>query len=40
LASIDAGRRMLQVRRTLDGAPRQVLHMNVRDLLGPPSETG
>jgi len=34
LASIDAGRQMLQVRRTLDGTPRQVLHLNVPDLLG------
>ena len=34
LASIDAGRQMLQVRRILDGSPRQVLHLNAVDLLG------
>ena len=27
LASTDAGRQMLQVRRTLEGRPRQVLHL-------------
>ncbi|HEY1754176.1 MAG TPA: hypothetical protein VGG72_02185 [Bryobacteraceae bacterium] len=34
LASVDAGRHMLLVRRTLDGQPRQVLHLNTSDLLG------
>jgi hypothetical protein len=33
LASIDAGRQMVLVRRTLEGSPRQVLHMRARDLL-------
>ena|ERR1700694_5166361 len=28
LASIDAGRQMLLVRRTLEGCPRQVLHLS------------
>src|SRR5207249_7464488 len=34
LASIDAGRQMLLVRRTLQSRPRQVLHLKVSDLLG------
>jgi hypothetical protein len=34
LASLDAGRGMLQVRRTLGGRPRQVLHLRARDLRG------
>ena len=34
LASIDAGRQMLQVRRILEGSPRQVLHLNADDLMG------
>lgn len=34
LASLDAGRGMLQVRRTLAGRPRQVLHLRSRDLRG------
>jgi hypothetical protein len=33
LASVDQGRKMLQVRRTLEGCPRQVLHLKARDLL-------
>jgi hypothetical protein len=32
LASLDPGRGMLQVRRTLAGRPRQVLHLRARDL--------
>src|ERR1017187_5291199 len=35
LASIDAGRQMLQVRRTLGGQPRQVLHLRTSDVLLP-----
>src|SRR5438270_650441 len=35
LASIDAGRGMVQVRRTLEGRPRQVLHLKACDLIGP-----
>jgi hypothetical protein len=31
LASVDAGRQMLLVRRTLEGAARQVLHLKVQD---------
>ena len=34
MASIDAGRQMLLVRRTLEDCPRQVLHLKVRDLVG------
>lgn len=33
LASVDAGRQMLLVRRTLEGCPRQVLHLRAGDLL-------
>jgi hypothetical protein len=32
LVSVDAGRQMVQVRRTLEGRPRQVLHLKTRDL--------
>ena len=32
LASVDTGRQMVQVRRTLEGRPRQVLHLKIRDL--------
>jgi hypothetical protein len=32
LASIDRGRRMVQVRRTIEGRPRQVLHLHSKDL--------
>jgi hypothetical protein len=42
LASVDAGRRMVQVRRTLEGKPRQVLHLKASDLVdgnGPASPT-
>jgi len=34
LASVDAGRQMVQVRRTLEGRPRQVLHLRAMDLVG------
>ena len=34
LASVDAGRQMLPVRRTLEGRPKQVLHLKTGDLLG------
>jgi hypothetical protein len=34
LASIDAGRGMVQVRRTLEGRPRQVLHFKGSDFVG------
>jgi hypothetical protein len=34
LASVDAGRGMVQVRRTLEGRPRQVLHLRASDLAG------
>jgi len=33
LASIDAGRQMVQVRRTLEGTPRQVLHLKASALV-------
>jgi hypothetical protein len=33
LASVDAGRHMLLVRRTLEGRPRQVLHIKASDLV-------
>ena len=33
LASVDAGRQMVLVRRTLEGAPRQVLHLKASDLV-------
>ena len=33
LASVDAGRQMLLIRRTLEGMARQVLHLRVHDLL-------
>jgi hypothetical protein len=33
LASVDAGRQMLLVRRTLDGAARKVLHFRTQDFL-------
>jgi hypothetical protein len=33
LASIDTGRQMVQVRRTLEGRPRQVLHLNASALV-------
>jgi hypothetical protein len=35
LASLDAGRQMVLVRRTLEGTPRQVLHISSSDLLVP-----
>jgi hypothetical protein len=33
LASVDVGREMLLVRRTLEGAPREVLHLKASDLV-------
>jgi hypothetical protein len=33
LASIDAGREMLQIRRTLEGRPRLVLHLKASQLM-------
>jgi len=33
LATVDAGRQMLLVRRTLEGRPRQVLHLKASDLI-------
>jgi hypothetical protein len=35
LASVDQGRGMVQVRRTLEGIARQVLHLKARDLVRP-----
>jgi len=35
LASVDAGRQMLLVRRTFEGRPRQVLHLRAADLVSP-----
>jgi hypothetical protein len=34
LASIDRGRQMVQVRRTIEGRPRQLLHLKAKDLAG------
>jgi hypothetical protein len=34
LVSTDVGRQMLTVRRTLEGCPRQVLHLRASDLIG------
>jgi hypothetical protein len=34
LASVDQGRQMVQVRRTIEGCPRQVLHLKATDLAG------
>ena len=39
LASIDAGRGMLLVRRILEGSSRKVLHLKASDLLGWELET-
>jgi hypothetical protein len=39
LVSIDAGRQMVLVRRTLEGSPRQVLHLKASDLAGRASRT-
>ena len=39
LASVDAGRQMILVRRTLGGCARQVLHLRASDLLGPIMES-
>ena len=38
LVSIDAGRQMVQVRRTLEGSPKQVLHLKASDLAGRATE--
>jgi hypothetical protein len=38
LESVDAGRQMLVVRRTLDGRPRQVLHLRATAVLNPVGE--
>jgi hypothetical protein len=38
LASIDVGRQMVQVRRTLDGLPRQVLHLKASALVELPPQ--
>jgi hypothetical protein len=35
LASLDSGRQMVQVRRTLEGIPRQVLHLRVSHIKPP-----
>ncbi len=40
LASVDAGRQMVQVRRRLDGCPRQVLHLRAQELAGEFEEVG
>ncbi len=40
LASVDQGRQMVQVRRTLEGRPRQVLHVKATDLVGEIYEAG
>jgi hypothetical protein len=37
LASVDAGREMVQVRRTLEGDPRQVLHLKAGELVELPT---
>ena len=34
LVSVDVGRNMLMVRRTLEGGPRKVLHLKASDLIG------
>jgi len=38
LVSIDAGRQMVLVRRTLEGGPKQVLHLKASDLVGQSTE--
>jgi hypothetical protein len=38
LESVDAGRQMLVVRRTLDGCPRRVLHLRATAVLNPVGE--
>ena len=35
LASVDSGREMVQIRRTLEGCPRQVLHLRATELAPP-----
>jgi hypothetical protein len=35
LESVDASRQMLVVRRTLEGSPRQVLHLRASAVLDP-----
>ena len=39
LASIDVGRHMVLVRRALEDAPRQVLHLKASDLMSRSAET-
>jgi hypothetical protein len=39
LASVDAGRQMVQVRRTLEGHPRQVLHLKAVALVEQASQS-
>jgi hypothetical protein len=39
LASVDAGREMVQVRRTLEGRPRQVLHLKAITVVEPRTQT-
>jgi len=34
LASVDEGRQMVQVRRTMERKPRQVLHLRATELVG------
>jgi hypothetical protein len=38
LASVDAGRQMVQVRRTLEGRPRHVLHLKASALVEPDAD--
>ena len=40
LASLDPARRMVQIRRTLQGCPRQVLHLKAELLIGDVQEAG
>jgi len=40
LASVDRGRQMVQVRRTLEGCPRQVLHLRAGHLAGEIQKAG
>jgi hypothetical protein len=39
LASIDVSRKMLLVRRILEGCSRKVLHLKASDLVGPETES-
>ena len=40
LASVDQGGQMVQVRRTMEGSPRQVLHLKATDLAEDLQEAG